>query len=156
MYKARNFVMKDKTINRTPIGKKLWTLRNAKGLRQKDVAEAVGIKEANYRKYETVSKPNDDALIKLADFFGVTTDYLLGKTDHKFGEEKKIITYSEKDKDLNYVIRHPHAEIKIDENGAGKLSILETLMVKKIRRISAEDRNDVIKYLNSKKDMIKE
>ncbi|MDE5670209.1 MAG: hypothetical protein K2I14_01920, partial [Eubacterium sp.] len=91
---------------------------------------------------------------KIADLYGVTIDYLMGRTNKKFGEEKKVITtYSEKDSDINFVIHQSQAEIKVVENDLGKLSNLEVLMIKKLRKISNEDKNDVAQYLYNKEDM---
>ena len=148
--------MKGKTIYRTPFGKRLFTLRKSKGLTQDEVAEAIGIKDTTYRKYETTTaRPRkDDVLIKIAAFYGVTIDYLIGSTDKKFGEEKKVITtYSEKENDINFVLRHPQAEIQIGENNVRKLSTLDALVIDKLHSISPEDRNDVIQYLSKKPDV---
>jgi len=62
---------------------KLKELRKAKGVTQKTVAEQIGILEQAYQKYEYgLHEPNHQTTIKLADFFEVTTDYLLGRTDN--------------------------------------------------------------------------
>jgi transcriptional regulator with XRE-family HTH domain len=58
---------------------RLIALREEKGLSQYDVAERLGIKRPRYNAWEQgLSKPRADMLDKLAAFFGVTTDYLLG------------------------------------------------------------------------------
>ncbi len=56
-------------------------LREDRDLRQIDVSEAIGIDQRTLSNYET-GKTNPDAfaIIKLADFFGVSADYLLGRT----------------------------------------------------------------------------
>ncbi len=78
----------------------------------------------------------------------------MGRTNKKFGEEKKVITtYSEKDSEMNFVIHQSQAEIKVVENDLGKLSNLEVLMIKKLRKISNEDKNDVAQYLYNKEDI---
>jgi len=49
---------------------------------QSDVARATGIDQRTISNYETgKSNPDSFALIKLADFFGVSVDYLLGRTN---------------------------------------------------------------------------
>ena len=146
--------MKDKVKDRTELAEKLIELRNSKGLNQRQAAEAIGVEYQNYRKYETISFPKEDVYIKIADFYGVTIDYLMGRTDKKSGGEKKIAaTYSEKDINKSFIIRQPQAEIKVVEDDLGKLSNLEILMLKKLRKISNEDKNDVIQYLYEKKDI---
>ncbi len=78
----------------------------------------------------------------------------MGRTNKKFGEEKKVITtYSERDSEMNFVIHQSQAEIKVVENDLGKLSNLEVLMIKKLRKISNEDKNDVAQYLYNKEDI---
>lgn len=62
--------------------KRLKYLRDEKGLSQQDMADFIGISRQGYGKYEDgKSQPHHKTLVKLAGFFGVTTDYLLGKSD---------------------------------------------------------------------------
>ena len=57
-------------------------LRNEKKQTQKDMAELLGIKLRAYQYYESGTHyPEVPNLIKLADYFGVSTDYLLGRSD---------------------------------------------------------------------------
>ena len=53
-------------------------------LTQKQVAPLLGISQTGYSKYETGENDIPTAvLIKLADFYKTSTDYLLGRTDQK-------------------------------------------------------------------------
>lgn len=55
-------------------------LRESKKLTKKQVADAIGITERAYITYEYGQRDvSTDTLQKLADFYGVTTDYLLGR-----------------------------------------------------------------------------
>ena len=57
-------------------------LREDSDLRQTDVAEATGIDQRTLSNYETgKTNPDSFALIRLADFFDVSIDYLLGRTN---------------------------------------------------------------------------
>ena len=59
-------------------------LRLDKGYTQKQIAEMLGISQNTYSQYEIgVLNYPVDVIIKLADFYGTTTDYLLGRTDVK-------------------------------------------------------------------------
>jgi len=58
------------------------TLRKAKKMTQRQMADALGITERSYQRYEAENNPNNETLIKLADFFDVSTDYLLGRSDN--------------------------------------------------------------------------
>lgn len=61
---------------------RLRLLRTEKGVSQKQVAESLGITEVGYRNYETGRrKPTFDIMPGIADFFGVSTDYLFGRSD---------------------------------------------------------------------------
>jgi transcriptional regulator with XRE-family HTH domain len=65
---------------RLMIGERLKYLRGKKT--QEDIAKYLGISRARYSHYENGrSEPDNETLKKLADFFNVTTDYLLGRTD---------------------------------------------------------------------------
>lgn len=58
---------------------KLKLLRTQKKLRQVDVANYLNISQQAYANYERGARePNQETLIKLAEYYGVTTDYLLG------------------------------------------------------------------------------
>jgi transcriptional regulator with XRE-family HTH domain len=61
------------------LGDRLKSLRGKKT--QEDVAKIIGISRARYSHYENGrSEPDTDTLQKLADFYGVTTDYILGRS----------------------------------------------------------------------------
>ena len=56
---------------------KLKELRENKQLKQEDVAKAINVTQSSYSKYENKTiEPNIDTLKKLADFYGVSLDYL--------------------------------------------------------------------------------
>ena len=58
---------------------KLRELREEKGLKQIDVAEFLNVKQNTYSQYESEKRQLPiDALIKLAKFYEVSTDYILG------------------------------------------------------------------------------
>lgn len=58
----------------------LKTIREEKGLSRKDVAEKAGIPYTTYVKYETGERePVLSSLIKLADFYQISLDYLVGR-----------------------------------------------------------------------------
>lgn len=62
--------------------KRLIELRQKRGLTQREVAQFLGVDRTTYVKYERGdSEPNFDTILRLADFFETTTDYILGKTD---------------------------------------------------------------------------
>lgn len=66
---------------------KFENIRNLRidgGYTQKQIAEYLNIKQNTYSQYEIgVLNYPVDVLIKLADFYGVSVDYLLGRTSNK-------------------------------------------------------------------------
>lgn len=60
---------------------KLKDLRKKRGLSQREIAERLNLTKTTYARYEIgESEPNVDTMIKLADYFGVSIDYLI---DHQ-------------------------------------------------------------------------
>ena len=65
-------------------GENLKKLRLAHGLTQQELGTKVGLSKAVVSKYENgLGCPTFDVLIRIAAFFGVTTDYLLGVSGGK-------------------------------------------------------------------------
>lgn len=62
----------------------LRELRKLKGITLKELGEAVGVAESTMSQYENGRRsPDFETLLKLAEYFDVSTDYLLGKADTK-------------------------------------------------------------------------
>lgn len=63
---------------------RLKELRTAKGMLQREVAEKLNMDRTNYLKYESGAyEPRIDLLWAMADLFGVSVDYLIGRTNEK-------------------------------------------------------------------------
>ena len=61
---------------------RLRELRREKKVTQSKMADFLGIKLRSYQNYEGGSpRPDYEGLVALADYFDVTTDYLLGRSD---------------------------------------------------------------------------
>ena len=61
---------------------RLKELRKGHGVTQREMAEYLGISTRGYQRYEVGDGyPDVPGLVALADYFGVSTDYLLGRTD---------------------------------------------------------------------------
>ncbi len=62
--------------------KNLKSAREDRDLKQKDVAAVLHVSQNTYSQYETgVIALTAEAVVRLADFYGVSTDYLLDRTD---------------------------------------------------------------------------
>ena len=57
-------------------------LREERGLKQREMADICGVKVRSYQRYEHGdSYPEVPGLLFLADYFGVSLDYLMGRKD---------------------------------------------------------------------------
>ena len=74
-------------------GKRLKALREAKGLKQREMADIMEIKLRQYQRYEygEIGVPLE-VLNFFADYFHVTTDYLLGREQEKPPLAKRPLT----------------------------------------------------------------
>lgn len=79
------------------LGKRITSLRKNAGYTQEELAKKLNITRSALSQYELGSRnPDYDLLIKIADFFEVSTDYLLRGVDSKvqdkfFKDEAKRI-----------------------------------------------------------------
>lgn len=97
----------------TAFSYRITSLRKEKGLSQKEVAMSLGVSQALLSHYEKgVRECGLEFVIRCADFFGVTTDYLLGKDDSKYGlynpaagnPQKLVVDLSSDKMDMRTVI----------------------------------------------------
>ena len=62
--------------------RRIYDLREDRDIKQKAVADYLGMNPTVYRRYEKGTRTIPvEAVIKLADYYKVSTDYLLGRTD---------------------------------------------------------------------------
>ena len=63
--------------------KNLRGIREDRDIRQKEIAEYLNVSQNTYSQYETgVISLTAEVLIKLADFYNVSVDYLLDRTNN--------------------------------------------------------------------------
>lgn len=66
------------------LSKRLRKLREEKGLLQKDIAKILNIATSAYGYYEQGERdPGTQVLEILADFYDISIDYLMGRTDNR-------------------------------------------------------------------------
>lgn len=94
------------------IGELLAELRQDKGMTQKELGQVLCVSPGTISNYENnIHLPDAEKLIALADFFHVTTDYLLGRTSSSVSSDmlQQSVTDSKTISDLlNTFIRLPH------------------------------------------------
>ena len=61
---------------------KIRVLRKEKKLTQPEVAKEVDLSARGYQDLELGAKPRYDALLHIADFYDVSVDWLMGRTDN--------------------------------------------------------------------------
>ncbi len=101
------------------IGDRLKLLRKKSGKNQDAVATDLGISRARYSHYENNHvEPDIELIKKLAEYYNVTTDYLLGKSDNPDLTEQESFEAFIKDPEL----RRWHKELpKSDEEDLRRL-----------------------------------
>jgi transcriptional regulator with XRE-family HTH domain len=103
------------------LGKRLRYLRDKRGLSQKFVAEKFGIANNTLSGYEAGDRnPSPELIAKFADFYEVTTDYLLGNTDSMYRTKDQDEFIKSADKTIEelrdfYNITYEGKEISDDE-----------------------------------------
>ena len=64
------------------LAERMKTLRLKRGLKQDEAAKKLDISMSAYCRYEHGERePNASVLWRMADFFGVSIDYLVGRSD---------------------------------------------------------------------------
>ncbi len=103
---------------------RLKELRFKKNLSRNEVAEKLNIKPRTYLSYENNERePNSEMLIALANFFDVSIDYLIGRTDNP-----------------------QRIEYKRESSNKEHSTLLE-----EINDLSEDEKQDVIEYIKFKK-----
>lgn len=120
--KKRENIMKEKSI----LALKLKQLRREKNVTSEEVANAVGIKPATYRRYEIDTNPKRETFVKLSEYFGVSVDYLVGNEEA-----------------FSFRTESPNMNKEKD-----KLSTFELLMIRKIRALDEDKLSDLLKFLD--------
>jgi len=96
------------------IGSTLVKLRNEKGLCQKELSAHLSLSAGTISNYENnVHLPDLNTLRKLADYFGVTTDYLLGRTEQRCSP-KTMTQYLTGDYETSEIV---NTILSLDANG---------------------------------------
>lgn len=71
---------------------RLKALRNEKGISQKELASVLFVSQQSIAKWETDrATPNPEMLSKIAQYFKVSSDYLLGLSSNKEGVSAQIV-----------------------------------------------------------------
>jgi transcriptional regulator with XRE-family HTH domain len=98
-------------------GKRLRDLREKKNVSQAEVANFLGIERTTYTAYESGKSRPVRCLDKLAQYYNVSIDYILGLSDSPLPKEIRFDSLAEKEKTLllNYWELDETGRKKVDE-----------------------------------------
>lgn len=134
-------------------GSKLKSLRESHNLSQKELANILNIANSTLSQYESGKRvPSDEIKLQIAQYFGVSTDYLLGNEQYK--SKVELTKKDEKDiakrieeitQDLeNAQVLMLHGEIMDDETRELMKSALSTAVT--FSKIAAKEKFTPKKY----------
>lgn len=130
-------------VYRTNVGKKIVELRLKRGIKSsKTVADKLGFKDSIYRKYETDTIPPAPKLAKIADFFGVSVDYLMSGEDD----------YAPSDPPGGSLKLSNYDGYRALEEEIGELTEQEALLISIFRSADKEDQKKIVRYIKNKKN----
>lgn len=114
------------------LGERLRRLRESVKLSQVKMAELLGVKQSSINRYEQgQSTPSLETLVRYADYFDVSLDYLLARTDNPQGKlyeyRPKIAPGSEEMKQFIEMCFDPQSPL----NEKLKQTLLEMMEVEK-------------------------
>ena len=80
-------------------GIRLKALRKERGITQEKLAEIINVDRSSVGKYEGKSKiiPSEEVRQAIADYFSVSVDYLMGKTDNRYPDPTDALSVEEKE-----------------------------------------------------------
>ena len=130
---------------------RLKSLRAEKGISQSTLSDYMGVTQQAIAKWETdKATPDPDALKKLASFFHVSVDYLVGKSDAKNSAEEKLPLILKVLSEMNLNEKQKKAYEKLlSMDQDEKLSNLREAMdlFEKYKSLSSEERQAVSKVI---------
>ena len=101
----------------------LRTLRESAAISQKQLAEAIGVSQQSINKYENHNiEPDIGTLIRIADYFDTSVDYLIG---------------------------HTSVRRKVENVTAYELNAEESILVGRYRKLTKKQRSCVITIVDS-------
>lgn len=97
------------------IANRIAGLRQEKGLNKREAAKAVGIAYTTYVDYEKgIYPPNSPNLEKIAQFYKVSLEYILGKTEDRRTQEQKQTAEDELAEYLEMLRTRPEMKVLLD------------------------------------------
>jgi HTH-type transcriptional regulator, competence development regulator len=118
------------------LGSRLKKLREKHNLTQERAGEIFGLTKYQIHRYESgISNPDPDIINKFADYYGVSADYLLGRTDNPNPPENDGIP-----EELNTLAKINQL---IKEYGIEQMGFFD---IEKWKSLSEEEIEEIIKH----------
>ncbi len=125
---------------KTTLALRLRLLRIASGMKQEEVADMLGIGRSAYTYYElSRSKPDYDALIRLAKLYRVSIDYLVGVSNFPDTANRAQLADT------------IPAELLVPEASFGRLTREERYLLGVYRQLSEDGQMDMLDDLNKRR-----
>jgi transcriptional regulator with XRE-family HTH domain len=100
------------------LGEIIKDLREQRGLTQANLAKLLNISPSTIGMWEQNRRsPDNDALKKIADFFNVSTDYLLGRTNLQLSNTEDKLTAKDK-RDIQKDLKNIMDDYREQEDGS--------------------------------------
>jgi transcriptional regulator with XRE-family HTH domain len=99
-------------------GKRLKSIRNDKNITQKELGKILSLSHATINRYERgVNEPDSSTIVKIAEYFDVTLDYLLGRVD----EPNAFLTKETANSDKTSILDPEYLKVLKEAKEAGFL-----------------------------------
>lgn len=123
--------------------------RQKKELSMQEIAEIFGVGKSSIAAYESGDKkPKTDRLAEIANFFGVSTDYLLGNSDDPITKEftRNIALLLKESNDFHY------NGIPLSESDLQLFNTILERMLKDIKTTNSDSNSSEFSYQNNNKN----
>jgi transcriptional regulator with XRE-family HTH domain len=125
-------------------------LKKESGKSQAEIAKDLEMTPQALSYYANGREPNYDTLIKMAEYFNTTTDYLIGKTNARREENQTVVKeLGLSDKSIQFIKMYPYGETGADDDPRTLLDVLNSVLesVNFIRLLT------VLKILTSSREL---
>ena len=124
------------------LGRTITALRKKRGLSQKDAAAELGISQALLSHYEKgIRECGLEFIVRLADYYEVSTDYLLGRSSEAASETLTEDDYS----DAEIARSNTQCLLKLTKHVSDYLFVAEYNMFRKIYSIKENNPADIFR-----------
>lgn len=137
---------------------RLRELRENKGLSARKLASLMGLSQSAIGQFERgTTLPALDTLVAMSNYFGVTTDYLLGVTDFPYAIPEKILSIIDKTANPDELMKtiqeialaEKNTGLTVDQSGRESISKL----IDGLDEESTEELRKFLKYLQARQTL---